>query len=110
MASEHRVPDTWERANPYERYIGRWSRGIAPQFLAWLNVAPGARWVDVGCGTGALSAAILGACAPRSVMGIDPSKGFLALARESLGDRATFAVGDASAIPLADDACDVLVS
>lgn len=110
MTSEGRVSDTWERASPYERYIGRWSRQMAPLFLAWLDAAPGLRWVDVGCGTGALSAAIVDTCAPRSVVGVDPSEGFLALARESLGERAHFPVGEANAIPLDADACDVLVS
>lgn len=58
--SAHRqIPDTWEKGASYERYVGRWSRRIAPQFLAWLNVPPGRRWLDVGCGPGALSAAIL---------------------------------------------------
>ena len=33
------VSDTWERGDPYERYVGRWSRLVAPQFLDWLGVA-----------------------------------------------------------------------
>lgn len=47
------VSDTWERGNPYEQYVGRWSRQVAPPFLSWLNVPAGRRWLDVGCGTGA---------------------------------------------------------
>ena len=58
------VSDTWERGDPYEQYVGRWSRQVAPRFLAWLNVPPRRRWLDVGCGTGALSAAILDGCSP----------------------------------------------
>jgi hypothetical protein len=42
----------------YERRIGRWSRRIAGQFLDWLDLAANRRWLDVGAGTGALSAAI----------------------------------------------------
>ena len=52
------VADIWQRGSPYERYIGRWSRRVAPQFLDWLDLPPHQRWVDVGCGAGALCAAI----------------------------------------------------
>ena len=62
-----KVDDTWERGNPYERYIGRWSRRVAPAFLSWLGVPPDRDWLDVGCGTGALCAAIVERCAPASV-------------------------------------------
>ena len=50
--------DTWEEGERYEHYIGRWSRQVAAPFLAWLHVGAGRRWLDVGCGTGALSAEI----------------------------------------------------
>ena len=53
-----KVSDTWERGNPYEEYVGRWSRQVAPPFLSWLGIAAGRIWLDVGCGTGALCAAI----------------------------------------------------
>ena len=104
------VDDRWERGDPYERYVGRWSRRVAPSFLAWLAMPPGLRWLDVGCGTGALSSAILDACAPAAVVGIEPSDGFLRTARERLGDRATLHRAHADAIPLADDSVDVAVS
>ena len=51
--------DRWSGGDAYEAYIGRWSRPVAAEFVDWLAIAPGARWVDVGCGTGALSATIL---------------------------------------------------
>ena len=57
MDQKH-VSDTWERGSPYERYVGRWSRQVAPLFLSWLNIPAGRRWLDVGCGTGALCAAL----------------------------------------------------
>ena len=104
------VSDTWERGNPYEQYIGRWSRKVAPSFLAWLDQPVGKRWLDVGCGTGALSAAILDHCAPDSVVGVEPSEGFRALAVRNLDGRARLLAGDASALPLDDGACDVVVS
>jgi len=66
------VSDSWERGSPYEQYIGRWSRKAAPLFLAWLRQPAARRWLDVGCGTGALTAAILDHCSPGSVIGVEP--------------------------------------
>ena len=104
------VPDTWERGHPYEQYIGRWSRQAAPLFLAWLGEPAGRRWVDVGCGTGALSAAVLQRAAPVSLVGVEPSEGFRKLAEQRLGDRARFLAGSAAELPLADASCDVVVA
>lgn len=104
------MSDTWERGSPYEQYVGRWSRQVAPLFLSWLDVPDGQRWLDVGCGTGALCAAILDRCSPSSVTGIEPSEGFLKTARENLADRAALHQGTATAIPLGDASVDVVVS
>lgn len=103
--------DSWTSAEAYERFMGRWSRRIARLFVAWLGVAPGARWVDVGSGTGALSEAILDGAAPRSVVGVEPSGTFLEAARRDVGDpRARFVSGSAEAIPLPDASADVAVA
>ncbi|MFO1364751.1 MAG: methyltransferase domain-containing protein [Burkholderiales bacterium] len=104
------VSDTWERGNPYEQYVGRWSRQLAPMFLAWLDIPSGHRWLDVGCGTGALCASIVDRCAPALVAGVEPSEGFLKTAKENLADRAALHQGTATAIPLADASVDVVVS
>ncbi len=103
--------DTWAAGDPYERYIGRWSRLVARDLLVWLDRPAGLDWLDVGCGTGALSACILAAADPRTVIGVDPSAGFLAVARALLDDlRARFEPGDAEALPVADATVDVAVS
>jgi SAM-dependent methyltransferase len=102
--------DTWESGDPYEQYVGRWSRRVAPRFLSWLNVPAGQRWVDVGCGTGALCAAILDGCSPSALTGVEPSEGFLKTAQSNLAGRATLVQGTAAAIPLDDQAADVVVS
>jgi SAM-dependent methyltransferase len=104
------VSDTWERGSLYEQYVGRWSRGVAPRFLSWLGIPAGRRWLDVGCGTGVLCAAIVERCAPSAVTGVEPSEGFLKTARENLAGRAALQQGSATAIPLVDASVDVVVS
>jgi len=104
------ISDTWERGSPYEQYVGRWSRQVAPLFLSWLGVPAGRRWLDVGCGTGALCAAIMDYCSPASVVGVEPSEGFLKTARDNLPERVALHAGSATAIPLGDAAADVTVS
>jgi SAM-dependent methyltransferase len=108
--SQKQVSDTWERGSPYEQYVGRWSREVAPQFLSWLNVPVGRRWLDVGCGTGALCAAIVDRCSPASVTGVEPSEGFLKTAKENLAEQVALHQGTATAIPLGDASVDVVVS
>jgi SAM-dependent methyltransferase len=108
--SETRPADTWERGSPYERYVGRWSRLVASEFLAWLSLPAGLRWLDVGCGTGALCGAILERCAPSSVAGVEPSDGFRQAAAANLAGRATLHPGSATKIPLGDASVDVVVS
>lgn len=104
------VSDRWERGSPYEQYVGRWSRQVAPRFVSWLDLEPGLSWLDLGCGTGALSAAILDRCAPARVIAVDPSAGFLETAAANLAGRAEVRQGSATAIPLADAEVDVVAS
>jgi SAM-dependent methyltransferase len=103
--------DQWSLGDNYERYIGRWSRPVARQFVTWLALQSARHWLDVGCGTGALTQAILEDCAPASVLGIDPSAGFIALARGQVNDaRASFQSGTAQALPIASASVDAVVS
>ncbi len=102
--------DTWLLGHPYERYVGRWSRRVAPAFVAWLNVPGERRWLDVGCGTGALCAAVIEHASPASLVGVEPSEGFLKTAREALPGSVTLLPGHAAAIPLPDAAVDAVVS
>jgi len=91
----------WGNTEAYEAYIGRWSRLAAEAILGWLALPPGQSWLDVGCGTGALTQAILAAADPSEVLGVDLSADFLATAEEQIVDpRVRFAVGDARALPV----------
>ncbi|MDI3407391.1 class I SAM-dependent methyltransferase [Streptomyces cavernicola] len=103
--------DVWAVGGAYERYMGRWSRLVADEFVAWLGCGGGLRWVDVGCGTGALTAAVAARCRPELVVGVDRSAGFVAAARTAVAEGpAWFAVADGSALPVRDSMCDVAVS
>ena len=103
--------DVWAAGDLYEPYVGRWSRLVARGFLGWIGVPPGRDWLDVGCGTGALSQTILQNAEPRTVRCIDPSAGFIEYARARTPDaRASFAVGDAQSLPVEPESCDAAVA
>jgi len=105
------MSDKWTDGDAYEMYVGRWSRKTGRKFLSWLGTPPGLRWLDLGCGTGALTSQILQDRDPKSVVGIEPSEGFLTLARTETQDkRASFLQGSGDHIPVDDGAADVIVS
>src|SRR5579862_6524715 len=103
--------DIWASGLAYEPYVGRWSRLVAKEFLRWLNVPAASRWLDIGCGTGALSQTILRLATPTQVKGIDRSAGYIAFAQDQIRDeRVAFEVGDAQALPVENATYDVAVS
>jgi SAM-dependent methyltransferase len=105
--------DAWAAGDAYERYMGRWSRLVAARFLDWLGAPAGADWLDLGCGTGALTQTILARASPRSIVAVDQSAGFVAHARAANSDvhvRMRFEVADARTLPLADASVDVAAS
>ena len=111
MTAETSRHDAWQAGDSYDAYMGRWSRQIAPRFLDWIDAPDGLDWLEVGCGTGALSAAILAHCKPKSLLSIDASEGFIARARANVPDpRAEFQLGDAQALSLATASRDAVVS
>ena len=103
--------DNWTAGDAYERYMGRWSRLLARSFVTWLGAPPRARWLEVGCGTGALTSAICDLAAPTSVLACDPSEPFVRLASAKLRDRrVSFVVADAEHLPELEGPADFVVS
>jgi ubiquinone/menaquinone biosynthesis C-methylase UbiE len=103
--------DAWGAGANYEQYMGRWSRLAARLFLNWLEPEPGLSFLDVGCGTGALTGTILQRCSPRAVVGIDPSGGFLSHARLGLpASRNALVRANAAALPCRDGSAAAVVS
>ena len=103
--------ETWGAGGAYDQYVGRWSRRVAIEFLAWLDLPVGQIWGDVGCGTGALVERILVRTEPKSIRAIDRSSGFVREAQGRIADSlARFAVADATALPWKKESFDVAVS
>lgn len=110
MAGQART-ESWGVGAAYEPFIGRWSRAIAREFVRWLGPGRGRRWVELGCGTGALTQTILEATAPAGVVATDRSRDYVSHARAGASTTAAlFVVGDATRQPLSSGAADVVVS
>jgi SAM-dependent methyltransferase len=112
LCDNPQVPnEVWGAGEPYEAYVGRWSRQVASVFCEWLEPEPDRRWLDVGCGTGALSKTLAGKVRPANLVSVDPSLPYVAYARAgTTHKRTSFAVGDALAIPLRNGSTDYVVS
>lgn len=103
--------EVWASGAVYEPYVGRWSRIVAREFLDWLDVPAQSVWLDVGCGTGAMTQTILKWANPKSVKGVDPSAGYIEYVRAQVRDeRARFEVQDAQALKEKADSFDAVVS
>lgn len=95
-----RIADKWTAGSAYEDFMGRWSRELAAKFVSWLQIAADTHWLDVGCGTGALTDAICRLANPASVVGCDPAQSFIEYARARLSnERASFVVAGVESLP-----------
>jgi ubiquinone/menaquinone biosynthesis C-methylase UbiE len=104
------MKDSWHTGDPYEYFMGRWSSLAAKQFLAWLSPAQGLKWLDVGCGSGALSEAAVQGFKPKELIAIDQSEGFVLTVKRRLGTKAVCKVGNALDLPIEDNSVELTVS
>ena len=94
------MKDKWAAGSMYEGFMGRWSRTLGPKYIDWLGAPEGARWLEVGCGTGSLTRAICESANPSSVVACDPTETFVEHARENVGDpRVSFVTAGAGSLP-----------
>jgi SAM-dependent methyltransferase len=101
----------FEAAEAYDRDIGHWSKQLAPLFVDFVGVDKGDRVLDVGCGTGSLVLTLARMTEAAQIVGVDPSKGFLEIARSRESDpRLTFELGDAQSMHYPDAAFDRCLS
>src|SRR5688572_27004545 len=95
----------------YERFMGRWSRLLAPVYISFAGAGNGDRVLDVGAGTGSLASALEAAPGVKEVVGVDPSEGLIAYARQNAkAGRTRFEVGDAQALKFDDASFDRAMS
>ena len=99
-------------ADAYERFMGRWSRLLAPRLVDFADVPDSGQVLDVGSGTGALAFSIAERKVRSQVFGIDPSKEYVEYAKSKspFPDRTTFQVGDAQQLSFPDAAFQACVS
>jgi SAM-dependent methyltransferase len=111
MNSHNESKEVWASGDSYEPYVGRWSRLVAKEFIRWLALPENSRWLDVGCGTGALSQTVLEMANPKNIKGIDRSEDYVEFARSRVNDpRAEFEVGNAQTLSFESETFDAVVS
>jgi|SRR5882672_2702724 len=104
------LKDQWTSGADYDQWMGRWSRLLAHEFLNWLDVPAGLRWIDVCCGSGVVTEAIAECNAPASVVGVDVSSDQINFARQHrIRPNVAFKIADAMALPFADASFDIAV-
>jgi SAM-dependent methyltransferase len=103
--------DLFAESDAYERFMGRWSRRLAPLLVKFASVDEGDSVLDVGSGTGALAFALAEAIPSVRVTGVDPSSAYVRYAQaQTPGDRVRFSVGDAQALEIPDASVDKTLS
>jgi SAM-dependent methyltransferase len=101
----------FSEAEAYERFMGRWSRQLAPALVEYSEVSDGEAVLDVGSGTGVLAFAVRDATTTTRVLGIDLSPEYVTHASSRSADaRVRFEVGDAGALRLPDASFDRTIS
>jgi len=95
----------------YELFMGRWSRIAGRRFLDWLAPPSGARWLEVGCGTGAFTSVLNERCLPAEIIAVDPATAQIAYASQRVcADYVAFYIGSVEALQWPDASFDFTVS
>jgi SAM-dependent methyltransferase len=89
--------------------MGRYSAPLADELIEFAGVEPGMRTLDVGCGPGALTAALAARLGAARVSAVDPSDSFVSACRDRVPG-AEVAVAGAAALPFADETFDATLS
>lgn len=100
-------------SNPaaYQRFMGRWSARLAPAFVRFAGLRDGQQIMDVGCGTGSLSRALVSLAPHIIVTGLDPAPSYVAYARDAVVDaRVQFQTGVAETLPFSDKTFDAALA
>lgn len=106
----NQIKDQWNDGDPYEYFMGRWSSLMSIEFLKWLNMPSNLNWLDVGCGTGALSATIEQNCNPNNLASVDPSESFIEKVKNRVSITGEFRVGSVENLPFENENFEVIVS
>jgi SAM-dependent methyltransferase len=98
-------------SDAYDRFMGRWSRRLAPVFANFAELKGRGRVVDVGCGIGALSFAVLEGAPSVTAIAVDRSLAYAHFAQhQSPSQRVRFLVGNAQALPIATNSMDAALA
>lgn len=100
----------FSKAEAYERFMGRWSRLLASDFVRFSDARDGEEVLDVGCGTGSLAFVLCDLLPDTRVTGIDPSEDFVRHAARHASERARFEVGDVQRLMFPDAKFDRTLS
>src|SRR5262245_49003687 len=93
-------------ADAYARFMGTYSGPLGPQLADFAGARSGQRALDVGCGTGALTAELVDRIGARAVVAVDPSEPFVEAVRDRQPGLAV-EVAPAEALPYEDGQFDV---
>lgn len=96
-------------AGAYDKFMGRYSQPLARVFADGADPPDGGRVLDVGCGTGALTAVLVERFGEQAVTGIDPSASFVAGTANRFPG-ADIRQGAAEHLPFADDEFDAALA
>ena len=102
----------FDDAAGYERFMGQWSRAIGMVFLDWIAPSAGARWLDIGCGTGVFTKLVLDTASPATIVAIDPAQTQIdhACKQEAMAGQVEFRIAGAQDLPFPERDFDVVVA